>query len=190
MKVGGLKVKVVDQREIQRIGGRASAYPSSYIVVKMLAKHGLFSRVLDVTYGRGRFYYYRRPRFLVGADPKVWEWVVAPDIFIPKPVWALKHVLCNLNLEFDVIVCDPPAWNPSTSYNRRAEYSFIIGSSRLIIEKTVELARELGINYMLLHFNKTIELPIVENIKFRYVARYLNNPNLQATTLFTLYKIG
>jgi len=180
---------VIDQRDVQRLGGRATRYPTSYIVYSILARHGLYNNVLDVTYGRGRFYYYKRPSFLVGADPKVWEWIVIPDIFIPRPVWSLKPVLEKLDIDFDVVVFDPPAWNPNTYYNRRDEYSYILGTARLIIEKTIELARDLGIKYMLLHYNKVLELEVVENIKFKYVSRYLNNEKLDKTTFFTLYKV-
>ena len=180
---------VVDQRDVQRLGGRAALYPASYIVVTLLERRGLFNRVLDVTYGRGRFYAYRRPRFLVGADPRVWEWIVAPDIFIPKPVWAVKSVLKHMNVRFDVVVCDPP-FRQGTTYSDRDEYGYVLGTPRLIIEKTIELARELGIGYMLLHYSELIDLPIVENIEFRYVSRYLNNPGLRTTTYFTLYRVG
>ena len=179
----------VDQREIQKLGGRAARYPSSYIVVTLLEKHGLFSAVLDVTYGRGRFYYCKRPKLLVGVDPRVWGWVVQPDIFIPKPVWAAKPILKQMNFRFDVVVCDPPAWNMGTRYNRREEYSFVIGSAQLIIEESVKLARELGVPYMLLHYNKLLNnLEVVEDIEFVYVARYLNNPGMR-TTHFTLYEV-
>ena len=178
---------VIDQRDIQRKGGRAAKYPSSYIIYSILTKYNLHN-VLDVTYGRGRFYYYRKPRLLVAADPKVWDWVVEPDIFIPKPVWALEPVLKMLNTRFDVIVCDPPAWEKGVHYNRRDEYSFVLGSAELIIEETIKLARRLEIRYMLLHYNKTIDLPIIENVEFRYIARYLNNQSMK-TTYFTLYEV-
>jgi len=179
----------IDQREIQRIGGRVAKYPTSYVVVSMLERYGLYRNVLDVTYGQGRFYYWRRPKLLVGVDPKVWDWVVEPDIFIPRTVWGAKRVLKALGVQFDVIVCDPPAWNPNTHYNRRDLYSYIIGSADMIVEKAVELARELGIKYMLLHFNKLIDLPTIEDVEFTYIARYLNNPDLSKTTHFTLYKV-
>lgn len=179
---------VLDQRDVQKLGGRARLYPSSYVVVTMLERHGLFGNVLDVTYGRGRFYYYRRPKLLVGADPRVWDWVVRPDIFIPRPVWALKPVLSMMNIGFDVLVCDPP-WRASSKYNKREEYSFILGTPKLIIEKSFELARELGIRYVLLHLDRLLDKPVVEDVEFRYVARYLNNPGMRRTTHFTLYEV-
>lgn len=183
-----LQSNIVDQREIQKKGGKATRAPSSYIVVSILRRHNLFVNVLDVTYGRGRFYSYMRPRILVGADPKVWPWIVKPDIFMPKPVWKLSPILKQIGINFSVIVCDPP-FGDTKRYNKRDEYSFVVGSPRLIIKKTIELAKELGIEYMLLHYDKTIDWPIVEDVKFRCITRYLNNPNPRFTH-FTLYKIS
>jgi len=178
----------IDQRDIQRIGGKAAEYPSSYVVVKLLEKHNLFSTVLDVTYGRGRFYYFRKPSFLIGADPKPWDWVVTPDIFIPRPVWQLFSVLNRLCEKPSVLVCDPPQWNPDVHYHKREEYSYILGSSDLIISESVNLAKQLGIEYLLLHFNKRLDLNLVDEIEFQFVARFLNNP-VPKTTYFSLYKI-
>jgi len=180
---------VADQHEIQRLGGRAAAYPTSYIVYSILSRHNLFNSVLDVTYGRGRFYAYAKPKLLVGADPKVWEWVVAPDIFIPKPVWALKPVLEKIGARFDVVVCDPPQWKSGVHYHGRDEYSYVVGSVKLIIEHAFRLAKDLGVKYVLLHFDRLIDgYRVAEDVQFRYVARYLNNENMRATH-FTLYEV-
>ena len=180
-------VNIVDQRDVQRLGGKAARYPASYIVCTLLLDVDAHS-VLDVTYGRGRFYYYMKPEFLVGADVKVWGWIVKPDIFIQKPVWALDKILNKINIKFDVLVVDPPAWSKGVSYNKREEYSYILGTPELIINEAIKLAKKHEIPYILLHFNKLLDkLPIIENIEFRYVARYLNNPNFK-TTYFTLYK--
>jgi hypothetical protein len=180
-------MRVIDQREVQKRGGQAARCPVSYVVYSLLSRHGLYDSVLDVTYGRGRFYCYKRPRLLVGADPKAWDWIVEPDIFIPKPVWALRRVLGALGLSFDVMVVDPPAWGDKR-YNRRGEYSYAVGSAKTILAEAVKLAAGQGVPYILVHYQETLEgLEVVEDVEFRYVARYLNNPNLR-TTHFTLYK--
>lgn len=185
-----MDVKVIDQRNIQKLGGKATKYPSSYIVYSILSEHDLFGRVLDVTYGQGRFYAYKRPFLLVGADVKVWDWIVVPDFFILRPVWSLKQVLEKVNMEFDVIVCDPPAWNKGVHYNKRDMFSYVVGTSELIIKYAIKLTRELGVRYMLLHYNKVLDnMKIVDNVEFVYVARYLNNPDYRAT-YFTLYDVG
>jgi len=180
---------VVDQREIQKIGGKAALYPSSYIVYSILSRHNLFNNVLDVTYGRGRFYAYAKPKLLVGADPKVWEWIVAPDVFIPRPVWALKPVLEKMGIRFDVVVCDPPQWQEGVHYHARDEYRYVVGSVKMIIESTFRLAKDIGVKYVLLHFNRLIDgYRVVEDVQFRYVARYMNNEEMM-TTHFTLYEV-
>jgi len=170
------------------MGGRAAEYPASYVVFKILEKHGLLGTVLDVTYGKGRFYHCRKPDFLIGADPKVWEWVVVPDVFIPRPVWQLKRVLERINVKPDVIVCDPPQWNRDVHYHSRNEYSYLLGSPEQIIEEAVKLAKELGTQYFLLHYNRRIRMDPVDEVEFRYVARFLNNPDLR-TTFFSLYQV-
>lgn len=178
----------IDQREIQRLGGKAAECPSSYVVVTMLERNNLFNRVLDVTYGEGRFYCYRKPKLLVGADPYVQEWTVKPDMFIPRPVWSLFSILKDVNIGFDVLVCDPPQWNEGVCYHKRKVYSLVVGDAKLIINESIKLAKQLGIEHMLLHWNKVLDLPIVENKRFLYFARYLHNEG-KNTTYFTIYKV-
>mgnify|MGYP001773030560 CR=1 FL=1 len=177
---------MVDQRDVQRLGGKAAKFPSSFVVADILVRHGI-ERVLDVTYGRGRFYYIYKPPLLFGADPKKWEWVTEPDVFIQAPVWALRRRL-DRQQQFDAVVCDPPVWRKGVRYNGRPEYNYVLGSARLIIDEAVRLARMLGVKFFLLHIDRLMEFPVVEDIQFRYVARYLNLPELR-TTHFTLYRV-
>ncbi len=178
---------VVDQRDVQRRGGICATYPTACIVYDTLTKHDLYRNVLDVTYGRGRFYAVKKPQILVGCDPKAWEWIVAPDIFIPGPVWSVKKALKHINIEFDVIVVDPPKWT-DTNYNRRDEYNYIVGTPKMIIDHSIELAREIGIKHMLLHYKEVPSIGnIVEQIGFIYIARYLNNK--ENKSYFVLYKL-
>ena len=180
---------ILDQREVQRKGGLAAKYPTSYIVAQLLKKHK-FERVLDVTFGRGRFYKIYRPRLLIGADPMRREWVVKPDLFFQKPVWSLRYEKELQNYTFDLIVADPP-WGDST-YRRRPEYREALGTPEIILEYAIRLARERGIRFVLVHYNKVPKLDgteIIENIAFRPVARYLNIDLERFVTYFTLYKI-
>jgi len=181
-------VKHMDQREIQKLGGKASRYPASYVVCHFLERYSL-RRVLDVTYGEGRFYAYKRPEFLVGADPRVWNWVVKPDIFINRPVWSLRRILERINVEFDVVVCDPPRWERGTRYRKRDLFSYVVGGAAAIIDHSFKLASELGVGKLLLHYKDVLRgRKVVEDVEFLYVARYLNNPELR-TTHFTLYEV-
>jgi len=177
----------IDQREIQGKGGKAAKFPSGYIVSKLLGEIEA-CYVLDVTYGEGRFYGYKKPSFLVGCDPKIWSWIVTPDVFIKAPVWHLNPTLTILNIPFDVLVVDPPKWS-NVSYNRRDMFDFVLTDSETILKYAYQLAKNLDIPYMLIHYNKILDYgEIVKKIEFRYIARYLNNPE-QRTSFFTLHKI-
>ena len=177
---------IIDQREIQRIGGAAAKFPSAY-VVNMLLRKIRAEKVLDVTYGRGRFYYIYRPRLLIGADPVKRDWVVNPDRFYQANVWQLYSLLEER--DFDVVVCDPPKWNRRIKYNKREEYDYVIGDAYSIIMGAIRLAREkTSAKYFLLHYNKLLPLQIIEDVKFVWWARYLYSSNKNPTH-FTLYLI-
>ena len=176
-------MQVLDQREIQRKGGLASRYPTAYIIAQFLKRYN-FGRVLDVTFGVGRFYKIQRPKLLVGADIKKREWIVVPDIFIQKPVWGLRYEKQLEQLQFDLLVVDPP-WGQA---QRRTEYSEVVGTPEIIIEYAMKLAKELSIRYVLVHYNKLLKnLDVVENVAFKPWTRYLNSQN--TITYFTLYKV-
>jgi len=186
-----MKEEVIDQREIQKLGGVYAKYPSAYIIKKLLS-HIKAEKVLDVTYGVGRFYKLYRPYLLIAADVRAWNWIVTPDIFILKPVWGVKEVLDKLrllgfNITFDCLVVDPPY---GKEYHSRDWYSYLVGSPELIINSAFKLAEELDIPYVLLHYNKPPEpkgwKPIY-TIKLIYVARYLNNPDLRPSP-YILYR--
>ena len=187
----GLKL-LVDQRDIQKRGGVHSRYPASSVVADLLRSVD-GSRVLDVTYGEGRFYRVYRPELLIGADPQIWKWVVKPDVFIPQPVWKLLALDWLKHFKPRVLVCDPP-WG--IRHRKRPLWfgdRILIGSSEVIISYAFMLARQLNIPYLLLHYNrlwKEKDWTRVQTISFRYVTRYLNNPSLQKTTYFILYKRG
>ena len=174
---------IMDQREIQRKGGLASRYPTSWIIAQFLQKYN-FQRVLDVTFGVGRFYKIKRPQFLVGADIKKRNWEVIPDVFFLKAVWSLRYEKSLDNYKFDVIVIDPP-WG---KIQRRNEYSEILGTPEIILKYAIILAKEKGIKYALVHYSKVLDdIEVIENIAFKPWTRYLNVDHL--VTYFTLYKL-
>jgi hypothetical protein len=95
-------LEVIDQRSVQKRGGDFARYPSSYVVCSLLRRYGL-RRVLDVTYGEGRFYYLCKSDVeVVAADPVKWQWVVKPNQFLQLNVFQLYMMLS------DAIVTDPP----------------------------------------------------------------------------------
>ncbi len=185
-------IPIIDQRDIQKRGGVCSRYPVACLIADIL--HSVDgTRVLDVTYGEGRFYRVYRPEWLVAADPYIWNWVVKPDIFIPLPVWKLLNFRFLEIFRTRVLVCDPP-WG--VRHRKRPQYrveDILIGSSETIITYAFKVAEKFNIPYLLLHYNRLWNQEgwtRVQTLLFRYVSRYLNNPDLKKTTYFMLYERG
>jgi hypothetical protein len=186
------RVEVIDQRDIQRRGGLYARFPSSYVVCKLLGMANA-RRVLDVTYGAGRFYRLCRSsiELLVASDPVRWRWVVAPDVFHQATVWQLYNMVRDGKVKIpgvDVVVCDPPRF--SRGGNRRDEYNYIIGTHNLIIEYSVKLAKLLRARHFILHFNKILDLGgIAYIVEFRWMARYLHVNGANNKSYFILYNM-
>jgi hypothetical protein len=178
-----------DQRDIQRLGGVLRDYPSSAIVARLL-RSVRSDVVLDVTYGRGRFYRIYRPKYLVGVDPIKWEWIVKPDEFYQMSVYALYRELINNRLSFkdvDVVVVDPPKWT-GANYRKRDEFNYILGTPELIIEYGFKVAKLVKAEHVLVHFNKVFNnLNPTYIIEFKWFARYLNTKN-KNTSYYILYR--
>jgi hypothetical protein len=187
-------VERVDQRQVQMYGGDFAKYPSSYVVCSLLRRYGL-KKVLDVTYGEGRFYYLCKSELeIVGADPVKWQWVVKPRLFLQENVFelhtALEHGLVKPQ-QPDVVVIDPPKWNPLVLYRRRSMYNYIIGTPRLIIEYGSRVAAILKAPYLLLHYRGVVPLKSYEPIhivEFTFIARYLNTKN-NNKSLYIVYTL-
>jgi len=186
-------VERVDQRKVQMYGGDFAKYPSSYVVCRLLRKYGL-KKVLDVTYGEGRFYYLCKSELdIIGVDPVKWQWVVKPRLFLQENIFelhaALEHGLVKPQ-QPDVVVIDPPKWNPLVPYRRRSMYNYIIGTPRLIIEYGSRVAAILKAPYLLLHFREVVPLKSYEPIhivEFTWVARYLFTKNNKS--LYIVYTL-
>jgi hypothetical protein len=189
-----MMVEVVDQRDIQRMGGLYARFPQSHVVCKLLRSINA-RRVLDVTYGVGRFYRLCRSwiELLVASDPVRWEWVVAPDTFYQLTVWQLYDRVKHGDIvvpRVDVVVCDPPRWNTSVSYNRRGPYNYIVGTPSLIIDYSVKLARTLNVKHFLLHYNRVLNIgKPLHVIEFHWFARYLNTEG-KNKSYYILYDVS
>jgi hypothetical protein len=178
----------LDQRDVQRLGGICAKYPASYVILRILRRAGA-RRVLDVTYGRGRFYKVYRPEYLAGADPVKWDWIVKPDQFHQKTVFQLhREVMDGLRIDVDTVVVDPPRWNMKR-YNRRDVYNYLVGTPTSIILHAAETARILNAKHLLLHYNRVMEISEIEHIvEFKWFARYLYTQN-KNTSYYILYKM-
>lgn len=182
----------LDQRQIQGLGGQYAFYPSAKIIEDLIRP--LSPAVLDVTYGRGRFYYFYRPRLLVASDPYKWNWIVRPDAFYQLTVWALYDKLrkgeIKLQDDITLVVVDPPRWTRCT-YRNREEFSSIIGTPDLIIQYAHRTAQLLNATHLLLHYNTVPQLEkaqTVKIVKFRFLSRYLNTKH-KNTSYYALYRL-
>jgi hypothetical protein len=177
----------IDQRQIQKLGGQYVYYPTAKVIEDLVKP--LDPSVLDVTYGKGRFYYFYRPRVLIASDPYKREWIVEPDIFYQLPVWALYHKLKKGEVrlpDISLIVIDPP-WGRN---NHRREYSEPLGTPDLIIQYAHRIAQTLRAEYILVHYNKTPQLNGYKpqrTVKYRFLARTLHIEETNNTSYFTLY---
>jgi len=182
-------VEVVDQRDLQRLGGLAVKFPLSTLIKQLLDKAGIdYNCVFDVTYGGGRFYgYFRRDiDLLIGADVEVWSWVVEPDIFIKKPAWQSYKVLKKLGLRPTLIVVDPP-FSKDVKYNKRSMFSYVFGGPYLIIESAIKAAEELSTRYVLVHWDRieSFGKKVIAVKGHKKCARYLHDTN-KPTYLYIL----
>ncbi len=170
-------VTVVDQREVQRRGGPCAKAPSSCVILDMLREAWIEPSsmiVFDATYGEGRFYaaWPRRPRLLIGADVRVLRWLVAPDIFISKPVWASWKVLAELNVKPDIYVLDPPFTSHERSHRLRPREHYLpryaLGTPEMILRHSLEAAGRLGAEWLLIKYAEPVSPEGWELVTERY----------------------
>jgi len=110
-------------------------------------------RILDLTYGVGRFYRIikdvYRP-FIIGVDIVKHRWEVEPDVFIQKDCRKLSIDEVRQYGKIDIVVVDPP-W----SHEKRGKVSYMVSVSKLpyhipgtepyqIIYAATRIAREFG----------------------------------------------
>jgi len=187
-------LEVIDQRTIQKRGGDFARYPSSYVVCKFLRQHNI-RKILDVTYGEGRFYYLCRHELeIIAADPVKWNWIVKPKQFLQLNVFQLYLMLRDGKIELphvDALVVDPPKWTTNVSYRKRDMYNFIIGTPKLVIEYASKIASLLKTRHLLAHYREVIQLENyvpIHIIEFTWIARYLHTKN-KNKSLYMLYRV-
>jgi len=167
------ELKTITMQQLQKQGGKIAKYQQSYIVSQLLLMYGL-TTVHDCTYGEGRFYVLCRDalQFLSAGDIRVLNWLVKPDIFIPKPVWKQLDVLRCLNAHYEVVVVDPPfsPWNRGAEKRKHYLPSEGLGTPTRIIRSAINIASELCADYLLLHYNKydTFKLKLVDGVEYIY----------------------
>ena len=188
-----MSVPLVSQIEVQRRGGRCSRYPVSCLLLDMIVEAGLEPgrlTVFDATYGRGIFYAaWPRPQLLIGADIRVLPWVVDPDTFIPRPAWSSWRVLARMGVKPDIITVDPPWVERGSSKRRYYGLDLALGNPRVILNEAVRGARELGADYIIIHYKDRVEpegYEIIEEALFEPVTRYMKRSRRGPYTWFGL----
>jgi hypothetical protein len=189
---GHYTVEEIDQRNVQKRSDMCHDYPSSCVVADILKKFSI-KRVLDVTYGRGRFYKAYRPELIIASDPVKWGWLVYPDRFYQLTVFQLNMKLRNKEIEIpriiDCVVVDPPKWSVNERYNKRHEYNFIIGTPKLIIEYARLVAQQVMAKYLLVHYREVLNLGrIVYAVRYTWLARYKYTKD-KNVSYFVLYGV-
>jgi len=129
---------------------------------------------------------------LIASDPVKWSWLVYPDRFYQVTVWQLYSLLKSGEVRVDGVDCvvaDPPRWNPNAKYKKREEYNFLVGTHGLIFEYTSKIADLVGSKYILIHYNRVIDIENytpVRIVEFKWFARYLNTKD-KNTSYYVLY---
>jgi hypothetical protein len=181
-------IEEVDQRDIQKRGNLFAKYPISYPIMRIMGKYNI-RNVLDVTYGKGRFYKLYRPKYLVGVDPVKRKWIVRPDEFYQMTVYHFYRLLKNSEITIkpiDCIVIDPPWAREDRKY--REEFNYVIGTPELIVEYGKKVAELVKAPYMLLHHNQQPPLGrIIYIIKFKWVVFY--HPDTGKESFYILYQV-
>jgi hypothetical protein len=178
------------QHRIQSHSGPYNRYPTAVIIARILNTFNINS-VLDITYGKGRFYKIFRPSKLIAADPVKREWLVKPDLFYHVNCFKLYEILKDQKIQVDCVVVDPPKWG-NYNYNKfsRPEFNYIEGTPEQIIWYGYKIAKLINAAYILVHYNKQVKLPDYGPVylaKFYWRTRYANAGNKYS--LFILYKL-
>jgi len=111
-------------------------------------------RILDLTYGIGRFYRKIKVVYkpiIIAIDIRKYKWEVIPDIFLQKDANTLSIADIRQYGKIDVVVADPP-W----SHTKRGVVSSEIAYSKLpyhlpgtdpiqIVNKAIEIAQTLNV---------------------------------------------
>ncbi len=146
---------LVDQREIQARGGKCARYPVSCLIGELLARAGVIKplrrfKVLDLTFGEGRFWAALPNAEVWGFDIRRLRWVVKPSRFYNESCEGWRKHEEILSQSFDVVVADPPFSPYQRGWEKRGHYRDN-GSIPIILYE----ARKAAIHFrapLLIHF--------------------------------------
>lgn len=174
-------MKIIDQRDVQRYGGLCVDFPVSCVIRDLLREAGILKpfrplKVLDLTFGEGRFW---------GAIPqaKVWgfdivnlKWYRRPYVFFLESCENWRKRVGHLR--FDLVVVDPPFMAYRRGQERRRHY-VDRGMLPLILNEGRKAAEYFKCP-LLVHFMWKVVpfgFDVIAEVWFKPVTRFLNVSN-------------
>ena len=147
------KAVIIDQREIQRLGGVCARFPVSCLIRQLLDEAGLLKpfskiKVLDLTYGEGRFWPALPQAEVWGFDVQRLRWVRQPQRFYQKSCEHWKKLVADQ--DFDLVVADPPFIAYKRGWEMRKHY-YLTAAIPTILNEARKAARHFNA-YLLVHF--------------------------------------
>ena len=134
-------MRLIRQSEVQARGGKCARFPTSCVVRDLLAEAGVLKpfkriRILDMTFGEGRFWAAIPNAEVWGFDVRRLEWVVEPKRFFMKSCENWRKEDEVMRQRFDLVVADPPfspyhrGWQKRNHYRARGEIALILYEAR------------------------------------------------------------
>jgi len=183
------RVLVVHQKDIQRKGGVCAEYPVSCLIRDILRRAGLLKpfkqlKVLDLTYGEGRFWVALPQAVVIGFDIRRLEWRRKPARFFLESCenWRTRVP----NEEFDLIVADPPFSPYKRGWEKRGHYTDN-GNIALILNEARK-ASEHFCAPMLIHFMWKVVPPEFEIVDEAWFQGWSRLSKMPRPTWFGLLK--
>ena len=119
--------KVVSQIELQKEGDKCSMFPVSCLIRDMLVEVGILKpfkpiRILDLTFGEGRFWAAIPQAEVWGFDIRKLRWCRKPYVFFNESCENWKKHDVIIRNKFDLVVADPPFMAYRCGQERRRHY--------------------------------------------------------------------
>lgn len=171
-------MKVIDQRDVQR-GGLCVKFPVSCVIRDLLVEAGVLKpftvlRVLDLTFGEGRFWGAIPQAKVWGFDVRKLNWVRKPYVFFNDSCGMWKERVGMLS--FDLVVVDPPFMPYRRGQERRKHYEDN-GCIPLILREGEKAALYFKCP-LLIHFMWKVVpfgFKVLSEVWFKPFTRYLNS---------------
>jgi len=141
-------------------------------------------KVVDLTFGEGKFWSCYKPEYLIGYDIRKLKWIIKPDKFIKAPAWAaLYHIIDNKIPKPELIAVDPPWQQKTRGKGKKIRYggkwwystSKMVGTPKIVLEAATKLSGKLKIPLIIHYKNRWVPN------NFKVLIEVFWNPNLPNT---------